>query len=278
MIALSHPPLHAMSLSIAAVEKLVNLFSRVSDPSVDRPIADRKRCLFEGIASLIQADAWVWGAAQVSANGAEQATVIMMDGGWDNERERAQVLGAIVQPRHQPTCTEVVQEAINRRTCITCMRQQLFSDVEWWSSPTANTWREAGYDEFLVSVAPGSDGEFNWIGYHRKLESPPFEEQERLIAHAVFSQSKWLRASRNTPSGCDNLVKLSPRERQVLLLLLGGDSRKQVASKLKLSPHTVSDHLKEIYRKLGVVTRAELLSKFIPGGVHAGAPEFQRDE
>jgi DNA-binding CsgD family transcriptional regulator len=63
----------------------------------------------------------------------------------------------------------------------------------------------------------------------------------------------------------ENLVSLSPRERQVLLLLLGGDSQKQVASKLGLSPYTVGDHLKEIYRKLGVVSRAELLSKFISG-------------
>jgi DNA-binding CsgD family transcriptional regulator len=278
MTTLSHPPLHVMSLSIPAVEKLVNLFSRVSDPSVDRPIADRKRCLFEGIASLVHADAWVWAAAKVSAEGSEQATVIMMDGGWDNERERAHVLGAIVQPRHQPICIKLVQESVSRRICITCCRPQLFSDMEWWCSPTAKSWRDAGYDEFLMSVLPGNENEFNWIGYYRKVDCPPFEEEDRIMAHAVFSQSKWLRSSCNTPSGCDNLVKLSPRERQVLLLLLGGDSRKQVASKLNLSPHTVSDHLKEIYRKLGVVTRAELLSKFIPGGVHAGAPEIQRPE
>lgn len=259
-----------MSLSITAVEKLVNLLSTVSDPSIEQPIADRKRALCEGIASIIRAEAWIWASAQCSEDGAEQASVIYRDGGWQDERERAQVLGTIVHPRHQPTCIGEVREAINRRVCITRCRPQLFDEAAWWASPTGKAWRAAGYDEFLMSAWPANQDEFNWIGFYRRIGWPPFEEQDRVVAHAVFSQSGWIRNDCATPGGCDQLALLSPRERQVLQLLLGGDSRKQVASKLSLSPHTVSDHLKEIYRKLGVATRGELLSKFIPGGTHAG--------
>ena len=43
--------------------------------------------------------------------------------------------------------------------------------------------------------------------------------------------------------------------RRVLDLLLSGRSEKKVAAKLALSPHTVHNHAKEIYEKLGVSTR-----------------------
>jgi DNA-binding CsgD family transcriptional regulator len=57
----------------------------------------------------------------------------------------------------------------------------------------------------------------------------------------------------------DSLVEmtgLSPREIQVLRLVATGMSDAQVASKLVVSPRTVSTHLQSIYNKLGVNSRA----------------------
>jgi DNA-binding CsgD family transcriptional regulator len=45
--------------------------------------------------------------------------------------------------------------------------------------------------------------------------------------------------------------------------LLEGHSEKEVATSLFLSPHTVHDHVKFLYRHFGVTSRAELLAKFI---------------
>jgi len=50
---------------------------------------------------------------------------------------------------------------------------------------------------------------------------------------------------------------LTPREVEVLTLLAKGLSIVSVADVLKLSRHTVGGYVKEIYRKLGVSTRAE---------------------
>jgi DNA-binding CsgD family transcriptional regulator len=50
---------------------------------------------------------------------------------------------------------------------------------------------------------------------------------------------------------------------QVLERLLRGDGAKQVASHLGLSIHTVNDYTKELYRRFGVNSRAELLSLFV---------------
>jgi HD-GYP domain-containing protein (c-di-GMP phosphodiesterase class II)/DNA-binding CsgD family transcriptional regulator len=48
---------------------------------------------------------------------------------------------------------------------------------------------------------------------------------------------------------------LTPREVEILRLLARGSSRREIASTLVLSPHTVRHHLEHIYDKIGVETR-----------------------
>lgn len=50
---------------------------------------------------------------------------------------------------------------------------------------------------------------------------------------------------------------LTAREREVLILVSKGCRLPELVEKLQISRHTVSDHLKNIYRKLNVNSRAE---------------------
>ncbi|MCP4406783.1 MAG: response regulator transcription factor [Gammaproteobacteria bacterium] len=50
---------------------------------------------------------------------------------------------------------------------------------------------------------------------------------------------------------------LTHREREVLTLLAKGLSCKELAYLLGISPHTTADHIKNIYRKLNINSRAE---------------------
>jgi DNA-binding CsgD family transcriptional regulator len=52
---------------------------------------------------------------------------------------------------------------------------------------------------------------------------------------------------------------LSPREQEVLYLLGRGLTTAAMAEELGISPHTVRDHLKHLYRKTGTKGRSELL-------------------
>lgn len=54
------------------------------------------------------------------------------------------------------------------------------------------------------------------------------------------------------------LARLSPRERQVAALAAEGYASVNIAAQLELGEHTVRDHLKSAYRKLGVHSRVEL--------------------
>ncbi len=57
--------------------------------------------------------------------------------------------------------------------------------------------------------------------------------------------------------------KLSPRMKQTLQRLLAGDSEKQVAAHLKISPHTIHVYVKAIYTYYNVSSRGELLALFV---------------
>jgi DNA-binding CsgD family transcriptional regulator len=63
------------------------------------------------------------------------------------------------------------------------------------------------------------------------------------------------------------LPDLSPRERQILALLASGLLNKQIAARLRLSPHTVSSHLRNLYAKLEVSNRAQATARAIAHGI-----------
>jgi len=66
-------------------------------------------------------------------------------------------------------------------------------------------------------------------------------------------------AGRHRPEVEAILGQLSARERQIVGLLLGSRRVPGIASTLGISPHTVRNHLKSVFRKLGVHSQEALL-------------------
>lgn len=60
-----------------------------------------------------------------------------------------------------------------------------------------------------------------------------------------------------------NNDKLTARENQVIEQLVNGFTYKEIANVLGISVTTVNDHLKNIYQKLSVNSKAELISKIL---------------
>jgi DNA-binding CsgD family transcriptional regulator len=62
-------------------------------------------------------------------------------------------------------------------------------------------------------------------------------------------------ARRRDPTTIEDLT---PQELQIALLLAGGKTTREAAATLFLSPKTIEYHLRHVYRKLGISSRAEL--------------------
>jgi len=252
-------------IDIADAEAMIKLLATVADPTVEIPLPRRKHELQRGVAQLVGADAWMWVTSRNSMKlRGDAAMVAIVDGGWTDEAQRTAVLGIVNNPKITPPVTGPLHDAVLLDRSLTISRDQLMNDSTWRESPIGQAFRSSGFDHLLISVYPIGDGMFSAVGFYRRTGTPPFSDRDRSIVHIMLQQVDWLHRAGSNVSASENVIELSPRERQVTMLLMGGDSRKQVAAKLRLSEHTVADYLKEIYRKLGVNSRAELLAKFIP--------------
>lgn len=58
-------------------------------------------------------------------------------------------------------------------------------------------------------------------------------------------------------------VGLSPREFAIVLLMIDGHSDAAMAHQLGCSKHTVSSHVRRIYQKLGVRSRAGVVARLL---------------
>lgn len=63
------------------------------------------------------------------------------------------------------------------------------------------------------------------------------------------------------PAGFPGSERLSPRETEIVGLLLEGHRVVSISTELCVSEHTVRNHLKSVFRKLGVHSQAELVRR-----------------
>ena len=115
----------------------------------------------------------------------------------------------------------------------------------------------------------------------KRIESAPFLEGSHvrfgsvaLVVAAIGAAAHAKEVEEETRSFSDvlgalpielDLPRLSPAERRVFNHLVRGRPEKVVARRLNISRHTVHNHVRLIYRKLGVCSRAELLARFVTG-------------
>lgn len=99
----------------------------------------------------------------------------------------------------------------------------------------------------------------------RVQEAEALPEAERLAALGALAAVTFpslleeLQARRNPPPlNTVHLEGLSNRERQISVMLASGNRTQEVAKALDISPHTVRNHLKSIFRKLQIDSQRDL--------------------
>ncbi len=93
----------------------------------------------------------------------------------------------------------------------------------------------------------------------RRVGEAPFSSDELDRLRAL--QGLLELAAQALPRSHDALAQLTPREREIALLLRDGASNKDLARQLGLGLATVKTHLIHLFRKAGVASRTELLAR-----------------
>jgi DNA-binding CsgD family transcriptional regulator len=144
----------------------------------------------------------------------------------------------------------------------TASRRQLVGDRVWYRSTVANEhFRPLDCGDFIVSIVPlHALRALASIKLFRAWDDRPFTERERLLVELVADElaRDWIEPEA-APASAGRAM--SPRMRQVLALLSGGASEKEVAAALALSTHTVHDYVKQLHRAFGARSRSELLAR-----------------
>ena len=77
--------------------------------------------------------------------------------------------------------------------------------------------------------------------------------------------------ARRAAAGPEHVDELTPQELQIALLLTAGQTTRETAAALFLSPKTVEYHLRHVYHKLGIHSREELARALAAQRPAAGA-------
>lgn len=143
-------------------------------------------------------------------------------------------------------------------TAFTILRADVVSDRKWNRSAFANErYRRFRCDDFVMSMAPVERlGVISSMELYRPA-GRRFEDRERLLLALLHEElaNDW-----NRDEDLDG-VRLTPRQRQVLRLLVEGASEKEIAYQLAVSEHTAHDHVKALHRAFGARSRGELLAR-----------------
>ena len=81
----------------------------------------------------------------------------------------------------------------------------------------------------------------------------PDLEQAAVMALGSFA--------RKAREGSEMEASLTPREQEILVMVSDGFTMQQVGTRLGISPRTVETHVAKLYRKLGVRTRVQAVSR-----------------
>jgi DNA-binding CsgD family transcriptional regulator len=148
---------------------------------------------------------------------------------------------------------------------VTRTRRQLVPDGVWYRSAAFEYRRMNHVDHSLTSVyrLSGDDGAFSVISLERALGDRDFSQREQQLVRFFHAEIGPLIGHALVGATEPSPARLSLRLRETLACLLEGDSERQVAARLGLSPTTIHQYVTALYRHFQVRSRGQLLAHVI---------------
>ena len=226
----------------------------------------QKRHAIDGLRALVGAQVGVWAYVDgVSAGTGFLRT--LLDIGWCGDAERRAFRSYVDREQWvsiDPSMPPLARAATS--PMFTFTRDQLLGDRAWYGSEHVQGLRRtARVDSFIYTAYGPTANAAVALSLHRAWGERQFSERERRLVDLFHRECVFLHEAQGADLAPAILHGLSPRMREVLRGLSRGRSEKEVAAALRLSPHTVHDHVKALYRHVGVHSRSELLARGLGG-------------
>ena len=101
--------------------------------------------------------------------------------------------------------------------------------------------------------------------YREPGSEPPVNATSDQVVFDIDVDGERYILIKTTPAD-RSLVSLSPREREIVRMVANGHQSKVIAAVLNISSWTVCTHLRRIFAKLGVSSRAAMVAKVAESG------------
>jgi DNA-binding CsgD family transcriptional regulator len=122
---------------------------------------------------------------------------------------------------------------------------------------------------YALALAAGA-GLLQWLEYRYVTRAYSTEIYIALLAAGFVGLGIWVGRRLTPEPRADAFVRneaairslgLSPRECEILALLASGQSNKEMARTLAISPNTIKTHVARVYEKLDVARRVQAIEK-----------------
>lgn len=253
----------SQTLEFHDIERIVKLLNESTDPQSGLSLPDRRRVLIEGLARLVDADVYIWSSTVINHAIPGDFMTTCVIGGWQTDAEQGAVYAILADPEFGSQGMRKAYDYMIEGRRATLSEGEVFPP-EHEERLTA-IWKQTGFESFLLSIYPLNDNFSSNLGLHRRQGKPNFGPREKTIVQTVFSQVEWLHQYGVNEEAREVTLGLSPRERQTLILVLSGCSHKHIASRMNITSFTVNDYVKQLHKRFGVKSRAELQAFFFLG-------------
>jgi DNA-binding CsgD family transcriptional regulator len=245
------------------VRQIVRLLGGVADMNAPRPA--RRQVLLNGLAGIIRADAWAWIISRASDHNDNPAIAFYQHAGYTDAEVTQHA--RIMQDRYNPTVEYAALNALrltHRR--FTRRWDELVTPERWYAPRNREILEALGFEHVIYCVRVLDDaGVCSGITFKRRWGRPNFSPLELRIAHIVTGEIDWIHEDGNLSEVTSLIKGLSPAQRTVLLLLMEGHDKPEIARMLNRSVNAVKDHVKKIYAASEVHNIGGLFRRYLIG-------------
>lgn len=150
----------------------------------------------------------------------------------------------------------------SRLVCLS--RSMVWSDAKWTALPFRRlVLKPVGFENWLIGVRYVDRDTWCCLSMHRRFGRPDFSPRDVVLTKIALGGIGWLSAQPSEAVPDQAFAELTRRQRMVMLCLLDGLPRKEIASRLGITQHTVNDHVKAIFDRFQVSSISELASYFL---------------